>query len=54
MKAPILPHAIPSLEGLYLLMPFGISSASKIWQRSMEEEFEDTEGVEIIVDDLAV
>ena len=35
-------------------MPFGISSASEIWQRSMEEEFRDIEGAEIIVDDLVV
>ena len=38
----------------YLRMPFGISSASEIWQRSMEEEFGDIEGAEIIVDDLVV
>ena len=38
----------------YLCMPFGISSASEIWQRSMEEEFGDIEGAEIIVDDLVV
>ena len=37
----------------YLRMPFGISSASKIWQRSMEEEFRDIEGDEIIVDEIA-
>ena len=33
-------------------MPFGIKSASEVWQRKMEEEFGDVEGVEIIVDDL--
>ena len=38
----------------YLRMPFGISSANKIWQRSMEEEFGDIKGAEIIVDDLVV
>ena len=30
---------------------FGISSASEIWQRAMEEEFGNIEGVEIIADD---
>ena len=35
-------------------MPFGISSASEIWQCSMEEELGDIEGAEIIVDDLVV
>ena len=35
-------------------MPFGISSASEIWQHSMEEEFGDIEGAEIIVNDLVV
>ena len=35
-------------------MPFRISSASEIWQCSMEEEFGDIEGAEIIVDDLVV
>ena len=35
-------------------MPFGISSASEIWQNSMEEEFGDIESAEIIVDDLVV
>ena len=38
----------------YLHMPFGISSASTIWQCSMEEEFGDIEGDEIVVDDLVV
>ena len=38
----------------YLRMPFGISSASEIWQRAMEEEFGDIEGVEIIADDVVV
>ena len=38
----------------YLRTPFGIFSASEIWQRSMEEEFGDIEGAEIIVDDLVV
>ena len=38
----------------YLRMPFAISSASEIWQCSMEEEFGDIEGAEIILDDLLV
>ena len=38
----------------YLRMPFRISSAREIWQRSMEEEFGDIEGAEIIVDYLVV
>ena len=38
----------------YLRMPFGISSASELWQCSMEEEFGDIEGAEIIVGDLVV
>ena len=35
-------------------MPFGISSATEIWQRSMEDEFGDIEGAEIIVDEPVV
>ena len=35
-------------------MPFGISSASEIWQHSIEEDLRDIEGAEIIVDDLVV
>ena len=38
----------------YLVLPFGISSASEIWQRAMEEEFADLKGVEIVVDDILV
>ena len=38
----------------YLCMPLRSSSASEIWQRSMEEELGDIDGGEIIVDDLAV
>ena len=38
----------------YLVLPFGVSSASEIWQRAMEEEFGDLEGVEIVVDDILV
>jgi hypothetical protein len=33
-------------------MPFGISSASEIWQRAMVEEFGEVAGIGIIVDDM--
>ena len=35
-------------------MPFGIKSASEVWQHTMVEEFGDVEGVGIIVDDLCI
>ena len=35
-------------------MPFGISSASEIWQRAMIDEFGQLEGVEIVADDILV
>ena len=38
----------------YKVLPFGISSASEIWQRAMMLEFGDLEGVEIIVDDFLI
>ena len=38
----------------YLVLPFGISSASEIWQRAMINEFGDLEGVEVIVDDFLI
>ena len=33
-------------------LPFGISSASEIWQRAMDEEFSAVEGLDVIVDDM--
>ena len=38
----------------YLVLPFGISSASEIWQRAMIDEFGDLEGVEVMVDDFLI
>ena len=38
----------------YKVMPFGISSASEIWQRAMVDEFGQLEGVEIVADDILI
>ena len=38
----------------YKVMPFGISSASEIWQRAMIDEFGQLEGVEIVADDILI
>ena len=38
----------------YKVMPFGISSASEIWQRAMVDEFGHMEGVEIVADDILI
>jgi hypothetical protein len=38
----------------YLRLPFGISSASEIFQRKMAELFENIDGVEVSQDDIAV
>ncbi|XP_041469952.1 uncharacterized protein K02A2.6-like [Lytechinus variegatus] len=38
----------------YKVMPFGISSASEIWQRAMTDEFGQLKGVEIVADDILV
>jgi len=35
-------------------MPFGISSAPKLWQRTMHEFVEGLKGVEVIADDLII
>ena len=35
-------------------MPFGIKSASEVFQRKMHEALENLEGVEVIVDDILV
>ena len=35
-------------------LPFGISSAQDVFQTCMSEIFEDTEGVEVVVDDILV
>ena len=35
-------------------MPFGISSASEIWQRAMIDEFGQLEGAEIVGDDILI
>ena len=35
-------------------LPFGISSAPEVYQRTMEEIFQDIQGCEVIVDDLLV
>ena len=35
-------------------MPFGISSASEVFQKRNEEIFKDIEGVEIIMDDIII
>lgn len=35
-------------------MPFGISSAPEVWQRTMHEFVEDLEGVEVIADDFLI
>eukprot|EP00057_Strongylocentrotus_purpuratus_P020155 XP_011674629.1 PREDICTED: uncharacterized protein LOC105443305 [Strongylocentrotus purpuratus] len=38
----------------YKVMPFGISSASEVWQRAMTDEFGQLDGVEIVADDILV
>ena len=38
----------------YKVLPFGVSSASEIWQRAMMEEFGQLEGVEVVADDVLV
>lgn len=38
----------------YKRMPFGISSAPEVFQSIMTQAFDDTEGVEVIVDDILV
>ena len=35
-------------------MPFGISSAPEVWQRTMHQFVEDLEGVEVIADDFLI
>ena len=35
-------------------MPFGIRSASEVWQRKMNELIENLRGVEVIADDFLV
>ena len=35
-------------------MPFGISSAPEVWQRTIREFVEDLEGVELIADDFLI
>lgn len=38
----------------FLRMPFGISSASEVWERTATDMFADIEGVEIVRDDILV
>ena len=38
----------------WMRMPFGISSAPKVWQRRIHEFVEDLEGVEVIADDFLI
>ena len=38
----------------YVVLPFGISSASEIWQHAMLDEFRNLEGVQNVVDDILV
>ncbi|XP_063955531.1 uncharacterized protein K02A2.6-like [Lytechinus pictus] len=38
----------------YNVMPFGISSASEIWQRAMVDEFGQLDGVEIVTEDILI
>ena len=47
-------HTIPPLEGIDTCACLSGYPQPKIWQRSMEEEFGDIKGAEIIVDDLVV
>ena len=35
-------------------MPFGIFSATEVWQQSMHEFVEDLEGVEVMADDFLI
>jgi hypothetical protein len=38
----------------FLRMPFGINSASEVFQKRMSQAFEDIDGVEVIVDDILI
>lgn len=38
----------------WLCMPFGVSSAPEVWQRTMHESVEGLQGVEVIVDDFII
>ena len=38
----------------FLCMPFGISSASEVMQKSNKETFSDLSGVHVIADDLTI
>ena len=38
----------------FLCMPFGISSASEVMQKSNKETFSDISGVHVIADDLTI
>ena len=38
----------------YTRMPFGISSASKVWERTITEMFDDIPGVEVVRDDILI
>ena len=44
----------PSGRYMFKRLPFGISSAQDVFQTCMSEIFEDTEGVEVVVDDILV
>ena len=46
--------ATPFGRYCYRVLPFGISSASEIWQRAMADEFEHLEGVAVLADDILV
>ena len=35
-------------------LPFGIASASEVFPKIMSHLFQDTEGIDVIVDDLAM
>ncbi len=39
---------------MFKRLPFGISSAQDVFQAAMSDIFEDTEGVEVVVDDILV
>ena len=39
---------------MFKLLPFGISSASEIFQRKMADLLEDEEGIEVIIDDILI
>ena len=38
----------------YTRMPFGISSASEVWERTITEMFDDIPGVEVVRDDILI